>query len=184
MFRDYHLYLPRLAFARLIPQEHQVNMGGSGRGDASIQQFFLPTPYSSPAKKQAGSSSADTPIGDGFTSEEVQEALKPKTSDSWHPDHEYMDCEIIALQPGPQAVTFMGRIANIFDVANTPKTPRSAKGCVKLCVKDCGGAITVRLWYASRLPSFRLGSQVSIWTNHSACAFRGQKHTRLTAHHS
>ena len=37
----------------------------------------------------------------------------------------------------------MGRVANIYDVANAPKTPRSAKGCVKLCVKDDSGAITV-----------------------------------------
>lgn len=142
-------------------------MVGTGRGDASIQQFFLPTPHSSPAKKKAAPATLDTTIGDGFTSQEVQEALKPKHIDSWHPDHEYADYGISALQPGPQAVTFMGRIANIYDVANTPKTPRSAKGCVKLCVKDCDAAITVRLWYASRLPSLRLGSQVSIWTNHS-----------------
>ncbi|KAF2173008.1 hypothetical protein M409DRAFT_62645 [Zasmidium cellare ATCC 36951] len=141
-------------------------MVGTGRGDASIQQFFLPTPHSSPAKKQAVSLTSDPLVGDGFTSQEVQEALKPKPIDSWHPDHEYVDCGISALQPGPQAVTFMGRIANIYDVVNTPKTPRSAKGCVKLCVKDCDAAITVRLWYASRMPNLRLGQQISIWTNH------------------
>lgn len=113
-------------------------MGGGKNDNASIQQFFqvLPTPPpTSPAKC--------APIGDGFTSEEVQEALKPKPAEDWHPDHEYADCEISALYPGPNAVTFMGRVANIFDVANSPKSPRSAKGCIKLCVKDGGGAITV-----------------------------------------
>lgn len=157
-------------------------MGGSGRGDASIQQFSLPTTYSSPMKKQpVSSSSADAPVGDGFTAEEVQEALKPKHMDSWHPDHEYADCDVGSLQPGPQAVTFMGRIANIYDVANTQKTPRSAKGCVKLCVKDCEAAITVRLWYASRLPTLRLGLQVSIWTNHSMSPADDSTRAQLTA---
>jgi hypothetical protein len=54
-------------------------------------------------------------------------------------------------------------------VANTPKTPRSAKGCVKLCVKDDHDAVTVRVWYANRYPQVKLGSLVSVWTNHSGC---------------
>jgi hypothetical protein len=60
-------------------------------------------------------------------------------------------------------------VANIFDVANAPKTPGSAKGCVKLCVKDDHDAVTVRVWYANRYPQVRLGSLVSVWTNHSRC---------------
>jgi hypothetical protein len=82
-------------------------------------------------------------VGDGFTAEEVQEALKPKPAEPWHPQTEYAELDIRDLEPGPKAVTFMGRVANIFDVANTTKTPRSAKGCVKLCVKDDRAAITV-----------------------------------------
>ena len=119
-------------------------MGGASRGDASIQAFFSPTPSSSPIKSTSPAiPSSDSAIGDGFTAEEVQEALKPKPAEPWHPSTEYAELEIRDLEPGPKAVTFMGRIANIFDVANTPKTPRSAKGCVKLCVKDDKGAITV-----------------------------------------
>ena len=82
-------------------------------------------------------------VGDGFTAAEVHEALKPKLAEPWHPPGEYAECEIRDLYPGPRAVSFMGRIANIFDVVSTPKTPRSAKGCVKLCVKDDKAAITV-----------------------------------------
>ncbi|KAK0258735.1 hypothetical protein B0A54_15304 [Friedmanniomyces endolithicus] len=123
-------------------------MGGSGKVDASIQAFFSPTPQSSPAKRP----SVDD-IGDGFTAEEIQVALQPKLPGPWQP-------------PGPKAVTFMGRVCNLFDVANTPKTPRSARGCVKLCVKDETGATTVRLWYAHHMPALRLGSLVSIWTTH------------------
>lgn len=115
-------------------------MGRMGKGDASIQAFFSPDSNSSPTKSHA---SSDKPVGDGFTAEEVKEALKPKPAEPWYPPVEYMECEIQHLFPGPRAVTFMGRVANIFDVANTPKTPRSAKGCLKLCVRDDKGAITV-----------------------------------------
>lgn len=157
-----------LQFAIMAPQKKNNN--------ASIQAYL--TPVTSPVKAQA----TNTPAGDGFTAEELQNALKPKPVEAWHPgmsllsggyslmltmlDFEYADMEISDLIAGPKAVTFMGRVANIFDVANSPKTPRSAKGCVKLCVKDGSGAITVRLWYAERLPSIRLGSLVSIWANH------------------
>lgn len=139
-------------------------MSGSGRSDASIQQFFLPTPGTSPVKK--GATAPLTNVGDGFTEQEIHDALRPALLD-WHPEQEYEDLDISLLQPGPHAVVFMGRVANIYDLANTPKSPRSAKGCVKLCVKDGGGAITVRLWYASRIPVLRLGSLVTIWTSHS-----------------
>ena len=119
-------------------------MGGTGKSDASIQAFFPPTPMSSPTKSTTSSlPNSGPPVGDGFTADEVREALKPKPVEPWQPSGEYVECEIRDLYPGPRAVTFMGRIANIFDVANTPKTPRSAKGCVKLCIKDDKGAITV-----------------------------------------
>ena len=120
-------------------------MGGKGKGDTSIQAFFSPTPSSSPTKTASSAfPSPDVPIGDGFTAEELQEALKPKPVEPWHPSTEYAELEIRDLEPGPKAVTFMGRVANIFDVANTPKTPQAAKGCIKLCVKDDRAAITVR----------------------------------------
>jgi hypothetical protein len=133
--------------------------------NSSIQAFFSPTPASSSPTKQAQAPSSS--IGDGFTSEEVQEALKPAPVEPWQPKVDYLECEIRDLHPGPRTVTFMGRVANIFDVANAPKTPRSAKGCVKLCVKDDHDAVTVRVWYANHFPHVRLGSLVSVWTNHS-----------------
>lgn len=115
-------------------------MGGPGRTNASIQAYL--TPITSPVKPSSKPAS-DAPLGDGFTAEEVQEALRPRSLEAWHPAEEYADCEIRDLYAGPRAVSFMGRVANIFDSANTPKTPRSAKGCIKLCVKDGGSAITV-----------------------------------------
>ena len=130
--------------------------------NASIQAFLPPTPSTSSTKDAPSSS-----FGDGFTTEEVQEALRPTPLKPWQPPGDYTEVDIRDLYPGPQAVTFMGRVANIYDVANSPKSPRSAKGCVKLTVKDDGGAITVRVWYASRYPHVRLGSLVSVWTSHS-----------------
>lgn len=131
--------------------------------NSSIQAFFPPTPSSSSPTKAMPSSS----IGDGFTTEEVEDATKPLSLKAWQPEVDYAECEIRDLYPGPRCVTFMGRVANIFDFSNAPRTPRSAKGCVKLCVKDEHGAITVRVWYANRYLHVRLGSLVSVWTNHS-----------------
>lgn len=108
-------------------------MGGSSKPHASIQTYPPHTP---------------TPIGDGFTTQEIQDALQsqPSATDPWTPPSEYAECAIADLQPGPRAVTFMGRVANVFDVGHSPKTPRSARGCVKVCVRDCGGAVTVSCW--------------------------------------
>lgn len=131
--------------------------------NSSIQAFFPPTSSSSSLTKQMSSSS----IGDGFTAGEFEEAMKLTPAKPWQPEVDYAEREIRELYPGPRAVTFMGRIANIYDIPNAPKTPRSAKGCVKLCVKDDHGAVTVRVWYANRYPHVRLGSLVSVWTNHS-----------------
>jgi hypothetical protein len=115
-------------------------MGGSGKTNASIQAYL--TPAASPVKA-SGTSDTQSRIGDSFTDEEIQQALNPEPVESWHPAVEYSDCEISDLYAGPRPVSFMGRVANIFDCQNTPKTPRSAKGCLKLCVKDGGAAITV-----------------------------------------
>ena len=158
-------------------------MAARGKVDAAIQNYFLPTPNVSPFKSDPSPHKSDTPRGDGFTAEEVQQALAPEPAQPWCPRGEYLECDIRDLHPGPRAVTFMGRVANIFDVVNSPKTPKSAKGCVKLCVKDDTGAITVRsnlstddlllivlqvrLWYASRVPTLKLGCLVSVWATHS-----------------
>nr|OQO19492.1 hypothetical protein B0A51_11538 [Rachicladosporium sp. CCFEE 5018] len=144
----------------------------SSNKNASIQAFFQPTPSTSPVKPIHDPAHSTETVGDGFTTNELQTALKPALSsprDTWHPTGEYAECEIRDLQPGPRAVTFMGRVANIFDVGmGTGKTPKSAKGCVKLCVKDERAAVTVRVWWADEarylagLGKVRLGVLVSV----------------------
>ena len=103
---------------------------------------YPPTPDSSPTKPTAALLSGPY-VGDGFTSQEKSDALMPDFAQPWVPPADYEECQIRELHPEPRAVTFMGRVANIFDIVNTPKTARSAKGCVKLCIKDETGAITV-----------------------------------------
>lgn len=141
------------------------------QNSSSVQAYFPPTPKTSPQKQVASSclqrSASPTKTGDGFTEEEIRDALKPRPAQQWQPVTDYVECDIRDLATGPRAVTFMGRVANIFDLMNTPKTPKSAKGCIKLCVKDDTAAITVRVWFAHQLPDLRLGSLVSIWTAHS-----------------
>ncbi|WPH02560.1 Hypothetical protein R9X50_00542500 [Acrodontium crateriforme] len=160
-----------------------------GKADASIQNFLLPTPSNSPSKRDLSPAQSNVSYGDGFTEAEINEARTPKSIEPCYPTSEYLECEIRDLQPGHRAVTFMGRIANIFDVSNSPKTARSAKGCSKLCVKDETGAITVcsflpsfgppltveqvRFWYASRVPLLMLGSLISIWTTHISNGHHG-----------
>ncbi|KAK6440557.1 hypothetical protein LTR95_003224 [Oleoguttula sp. CCFEE 5521] len=148
----------------------------SSNKNASIQAFFQPTPSTSPLQSAHELSPNSEIFGDGFTVTGLQDALKPAPRplrDTWHPAAEYAECEIRDLQAGPRAVTFMGRVANIFDVGvGTCKTPKSAKGCVKLCVKDERAAVTVRVWWADEarhlagLGKVRLGALVSVWTNH------------------
>lgn len=137
------------AHSPLSPASSTLNMGGSSKTNASIQAYL--TPSTSPIKGNGTTPDQQSHIGDGFTNEEIREALNPAPVDSWHPTVEYADCEISDLYAGPRAVTFMGRVANIFDCSNTPKTPRSAKGCLKLCVKDGGAAITVSIFGSDKL---------------------------------
>lgn len=105
----------------------------------SIQSFF--PPQRSPAKQQTSSPSP----GDGFTSTELNEALNPPVLEDWDPPREYTDTDIAELLPGPGRISFRGRIVGLWDVNAVHKMPRSARGYVKLIIRDDTGAITVRL---------------------------------------
>lgn len=116
----------------------------------SIQAYFPPTPTSSPTKpsppKPPQTSATPAPPGDGFTpSERVLPA--PALCQPWSPPDgvEYADVAIGDLVPGPAAVTFMGRVCNLFDVGTSAKGERAARGCVKVVVRDEGGCVTVSL---------------------------------------
>ena len=82
--------------------------------------------------------------GDGFTTEELNQALHPPVDENWVPEREYDEREIVDLVPGPGCVMFSGRVANCYDQKNTSKSPHAAKGCLKIIVKDDNGAVTVK----------------------------------------
>lgn len=116
-------------------------MTSPNRPSASIQAYFPPTPTSTPSPTKPSPDPA--PIGDGFTPSELQRALHPPEQ-LWSPPTEYEDVEIAELRPGPGPVTFMGRVANLFDVGVSGKGEKRARGCLKVCVRDGGGGVTVR----------------------------------------
>ncbi|KAK5006171.1 hypothetical protein LTR60_006045, partial [Cryomyces antarcticus] len=107
----------------------------------SVQSFFQgSSPRPSPASKKSASSTIEP--GDGFTAEEIDAVLHPKATASWTPDKDYEEVDIGSLVPGPQCVTFVGRVVNFYNQTSLSKMPRAAKGCVKVIVKDDTGALT------------------------------------------
>jgi hypothetical protein len=101
----------------------------------SIQSFFQPD--GTRTRKADNSKS-----GDGFTTEEVDAVLHP-TSRPWIPRQEYTEQNIGDLVPGPGRVTFIGRVANLFEMPTPSKMPRAAKGFLKVILKDDTGALVV-----------------------------------------
>ncbi|RFU33351.1 Acting on ester bonds protein, partial [Scytalidium lignicola] len=123
----------------------------------SIQSFYQREPSKSTQLTQSPVS------GDGFTTADLTSHLEP-SSRKWNPKREYDVLPIGDLVPGPRAVTFNGRIVNFRTIhGKTQKQPK-ASGWQYLIVKDSGGAISVKLYFAQKPYSFKLGQLVSIWT--------------------
>jgi hypothetical protein len=80
--------------------------------------------------------------GDGFTEEELADALDPLNR-KWNPERDYQEFTIASLVTGPKAVTFIGRIVNFTTLfGHSPKQPRAA-GWHYMLVKDDSAAISV-----------------------------------------
>lgn len=145
----------------------------------SIQSFFSPSP-----KKSGPAVISEPEAGDGFAASEKDAVLHPNMAsmNPWQPVAEYKKVHIGELMPGPQQITFVGRIVNFYHQPSSSKMPRTARGCYKTIVKDDTGAITVRftstfidqiltlekvrLWYANLCYPLVLGQLVSVWTPH------------------
>lgn len=80
--------------------------------------------------------------GDGFTEDELAGALDP-LSRKWNPDREYEELPIYQLIPGPKAVTFCGRIVNIYTTSGRSTKESKASGWHHLIIKDDSAAIAV-----------------------------------------
>ncbi|ORY19497.1 hypothetical protein BCR34DRAFT_620953 [Clohesyomyces aquaticus] len=123
-----------------------------------------PSQASASSQPQLPSSSCHNP-GDGFSPEEIEAVLHPPLI-QWTPTQDYDETNIGALERGPKPVTFMGRIANMYNMAQSSKRLSAVKGCLKILVADETGAMTVRLWYATIDYKARIGQLVTIWTVH------------------
>jgi hypothetical protein len=105
----------------------------------SVQSFFQPA---IPLQKAVRREAAITTPGDAFTEEEVESTLDPLNS-KFNPNREYLKCDIGTLIPGPQTVTFMGRVVNFSTVYGRSKSHVAAKGWHHMIVKDDTGAVCV-----------------------------------------
>ena len=84
----------------------------------------------------------ETIIGDGFTNEELSDALHPLNR-QWNPEREYEELGIGDLVPCPKAVTFTGRIVNFSTIWNYNQKKPKAAGWHYLILKNNTAAISV-----------------------------------------
>ncbi|KAK7530640.1 uncharacterized protein J3D65DRAFT_662167 [Phyllosticta citribraziliensis] len=124
--------------------------------------------------------------GDGFTASEriITKPRPPRYATEYTQPfaaapgtRPYTAVAIASLAPSSAAVTFSGRVVNVFHYPNNASSngggssgssPRAATGCLRLILRglDGTGLVTVRLWYADTAYPMRLGTRVAVWTTH------------------
>ena len=85
---------------------------------------------------------AETIPSDGFTEEELSDALHPLNR-KWDPERGYEELEIGDLVPCPKAVTFIGRLVSISTIWNHSQKLPKAAGWHYLVLKNNTAAISV-----------------------------------------
>jgi hypothetical protein len=116
------------------------------RPSTSINAFF--SPVSSPSKSPRRGEPSPAPtmtasIGDGFTDLELRSDDLP-ASEQWQPQNDFEDVNIGELSPGPRRVSFTARVVNVYDQIVHSKVQKSARGCLKVLVKDDSALLLVR----------------------------------------
>ncbi|KAF7914941.1 hypothetical protein BELL_0327g00060 [Botrytis elliptica] len=102
-------------------------------------------------------------FGDGFTEEELHEAMDPLAK-KWNPSREYESLAVGELIPGPKAVTFIGRVVSFATIiGKSAKQPR-ARGWHYVGVRGEGGVVSIKLYFANQSYPLKLGQLLSIWT--------------------
>lgn len=104
----------------------------------SIQSFYK---REVPKPDEEAEGPAPENIGDGFTEEELAEALDPLTR-RWNPEREYEELDIGQLSPGPKAVTFVGRVVNFNTVYGRSQKQPKASGWHYMVIKDDTASIS------------------------------------------
>jgi hypothetical protein len=108
----------------------------------SVQTFYRPEPVRGITESYKATALFNP--GDGFTEEEIENSLDPLKS-PFNPSREYLQRDIGSLTPGPQAVTFIGRVVNFNTQYGTSKSHAAATGWHHMIVKDDTGGICVSL---------------------------------------
>jgi hypothetical protein len=150
----------------------------SAQAYPSIQSFYK-REISTDTKKYPSSSSRTIP-GDGFTEEELSDALDPLHRD-WKPEREYEELGIGDLVPGPKAITFIGRVVNVSTIWGRSQKQPKAAGWHYVILKNNTAAISVfnlseqitffetdssqiKLYFATKAYALKLGHVLSVWT--------------------
>jgi hypothetical protein len=108
----------------------------------SIQSFYKREVPAPAKKEEVLLSSSPSKLCDGFTEEELADALDPLKR-KWNPEREYEECTIDKLVPGPKAVTFVGRIVNLSTIHGSSQKQPKAAGWHYLIGKDDTAAVSV-----------------------------------------
>lgn len=111
----------------------------------SIKSFFEPTPLPSQSSRRSDVPIVTTTpasIGDSSTESQVRNAAKLNPR-GWQPRHDYEEVSIGQLAPGPRRVSFTTGVVNLYDQSVNSKMQKSARGCLKVLVKDDSALILV-----------------------------------------
>lgn len=107
----------------------------------TIKSFFEPVPSPSQSAQKGHLPTLQTttaPIEGGLV-----EAARLSPG-HWRPQHDYEEVSIGELAPGPRRISFTARVVNLYDDQNVhSKKPDSAKGCLKVLMKDDSALIQV-----------------------------------------
>ncbi|KAL8841516.1 MAG: hypothetical protein Q9170_000899 [Blastenia crenularia] len=105
-----------------------------------------------------------TAAGDGFTSDEVEATIRP-TLHTWTSPHHFEATQVNKLVSESKPVCLVGRLVNFYEPPAPKSMPYSAKGCLKVLMRDETGVMMIKLWYSNVDYQLRLGQLVSLWTS-------------------
>ncbi|ERF76910.1 hypothetical protein EPUS_02621 [Endocarpon pusillum Z07020] len=139
-----------------------------------IRSFFepIPSPSQSAHKGHLPTLQTTTAANEGGLIEPKARKNTARLSPGhWQPRHDYEEVSIGELAPGPRRVSFIARVVNLYDDQNVhSKKSDSAKGCLKVLMKDDSALIQTNLWYADVPYQIRLGDLVAVWTTYVTSA--------------
>jgi hypothetical protein len=112
---------------------------------ATIPDYFSSTSLPSSQKRKLDDREQSEDDRTGLIPPTRKPVIKQVASpDDWQPRQKYDQVLIGELSAGPRRVTFTVRVVNIYDRPTASKSPRAAKGCLRILAKDHSGCILVK----------------------------------------